>query len=154
MHRSLWISASFNNNWRRKYSERRMRLCTPFPLFLSFAAFPLVSPELYFVLEWIRWSFFILHAELASGVSSFKEIGGEEEVEHLSHAEVNLLKWWDLVGEEVENPRLHSQAALQSHFQFYFSPPLVQVPRSNLPSSSWKENPSSWTEVTRQSSSA
>lgn len=41
---------------------------------------------------------------LASGVSSSKEIGREEEVEHLSHAEVNLLKWWDLVREEVENP--------------------------------------------------
>lgn len=61
---------------------------------------------MYFVLEWIRWSFFILHAALASGVSSSKEIGREEEVEHLSHAEVNLLKWWDLVREEVENPRL------------------------------------------------
>lgn len=57
---------------------------------------------------------------LASGVSSSKEIGGEEEVEHLSHAEVNLLKWWDLVREEVENPRLHLRAALQSHFQCYF----------------------------------
>lgn len=57
---------------------------------------------------------------LASGVSSSKEIGGEEEVEHLSHAEVNLLKWWDLVREEVENPRLRSQAALQSHFLCYF----------------------------------
>lgn len=45
----------------------------------------------------IFFFFFILHAALASGVSSSKEIGREEEVEHLSHAEVNLLKWWDLV---------------------------------------------------------
>lgn len=66
---------------------------------------------------------------LASGVSSSKEIGGEEEVEHLSHAEVNLLKWWDLVREEVENPRLHSRAALQSHFHCYFLllPPLLTL---------------------------
>lgn len=56
---------------------------------------------------------------LASGVSSSKEIGGEEEVEHLSHAEVNLLKWWDFFREEVENPRLRSQAALQSHYFFF-----------------------------------
>lgn len=96
---------------------------------------PFLSPELYFVLEWIRWSFFILHAALASGVSSSKEIGGEEEVEHLSHAEVNLLKWWDLVREEVENPRLHSRAALQSHFHCYFfllSSPSLLSPACSL----------------------
>lgn len=134
MHRSLWISASFNNNWWRKFSERADEVVHPlFPLFCRSPSPSLVSPELYFVLEWIRWSFFILHAALASGVSSSKEIGGEEEVEHLSHAGVNLLKWWDLVREEGENPRLHSQAALQSHFQFYFSlpPHPTQFPRSN-----------------------
>lgn len=106
-------------------------------LFLSSARFfPFLSPELYFVLEWIRWSFFILHAALASGVSSSKEIGGEEEVEHLSHAEVNLLKWWDLVREEVENPRLHSRAALQSHFHCYFFPspsPSLSLPLPRSP---------------------
>lgn len=81
------------------------RRLTP-SLSLSLPPTFLLSTEMYFVLEWIRWSFFILHAALASGVSSSKEIGREEEVEHLSHAEVNLLKWWDLVREEVENPRL------------------------------------------------
>lgn len=99
--------------WGSALVAHSLSLCCPFFL---------LSPELYFVLEWIRWSFFILHAALASGVSSSKEIGGEEEVEHLSHAEVNLLKWWDLVREEVENPRLHLRAALQSHFQCYFFP--------------------------------
>lgn len=136
---SIWTSSSFNSNWLRWIVNSGLRLCTGDTIHLFFVSpilFRLLSSSLQkciLCLTELGDHFFILHAALASGVSSSKEIGRQEKVEHLSHAEVNLLKWWDLVREEVENPRFATVIFFPPSF---FLTPSTSPSRSSHPGES------------------
>lgn len=88
------------------------------------------SPEMYFVHEWIRWSFFILHAAMASGVRC-KEIGGEKKFN--IYRMPRLISWnGGILSEGRGKSSMHS-GRITVIFQSASLPPSLLLTSSSLP---------------------